>query len=180
MNERTGWNTKRSIVFERDHGICQVCGLDIIKFEDYHNIENFYECGHKVDRVCGGSDELDNLVVMCTRCNRFKPLHNNENEYQTWIDNGGIIYDLTNFFSKNTRKENLEHFQSIDNEINGYFNELMNITSLTYFLESRFEIYYDIKTHMNKWIIDNAEYDSFNNLGINNPIKGTLQPWGRS
>lgn len=81
-----GWKKIRGIVFERDDGICQVCGRELTP--------NRYECGHKVDRVSGGNDHPDNLVVMCGTCNRLKPKHRTEEEYEVWIDNGFWIGEV--------------------------------------------------------------------------------------
>jgi len=76
------WRYVRRAVWERDGGICQVCKESI-------EIE-VYECGHKVDRFLGGSDKMDNLVVMCSFCNRLKGPHDTPEEYEAWVDNGGV------------------------------------------------------------------------------------------
>jgi len=72
------WNELRNAVWKRDKGICSIC-----KFR----IEwNDYECGHIVDRCCGGTDELVNLTVMCTFCNRIiKELHETKEDYEQWL-----------------------------------------------------------------------------------------------
>lgn len=77
MNKQMSWASKRLEVFDRDNGICDICTRKL-NFGDF-------ECGHIVDRVCGGSDELDNLVVMCSLCNRaIKELHTTREEYDQW------------------------------------------------------------------------------------------------
>lgn len=74
------WSTLRKLVWLRDDERCDVCGNQIT-WEMYH-------CGHIVDRVCGGSDRLDNLVVMCNYCNLFrKDLHETKEQYIEWRDN---------------------------------------------------------------------------------------------
>lgn len=71
----------RLLVWERDGPICQVCREEIDM--------DYYECGHKIDRVCGGSDDPENLVVMCNLCNRLKPLTDTLEEYEAWAATGG-------------------------------------------------------------------------------------------
>lgn len=92
---RIGWNRLRDLVWKRDHGICQVCGLDISK------IKAWYDCGHIVDRFCGGEDEADNVVVMCCYCNQMKPFHSTPQEYHEWLQAGywvqESIDELTQF-----------------------------------------------------------------------------------
>ena len=81
------WRALRIFVWDRDGGVCQVCG-DCIPIDHY-------ECGHKIDRVAGGKDIADNLAVMCTMCNRLKPVHDTIEQYNTWRENPGhleIIY----------------------------------------------------------------------------------------
>lgn len=71
------WEKTREFIWNRDKGVCQVC-LDCID-------KKYYECGHIVDRVCGGSDRVSNLVVMCVTCNRLKSLTNTREEYIEWV-----------------------------------------------------------------------------------------------
>lgn len=71
------WNKTRSLVYDRDGGVCDIC-QDKIEYEVYH-------AGHIIDRVCGGTDRLENLVCMCSLCNIvFKPLHETKEEYEEW------------------------------------------------------------------------------------------------
>lgn len=73
------WENIRQRIWERDGGVCDVCG-DTIPIEHY-------DCGHIVDRVCDGTDLDDNLVVMCNVCNRLrKPLHETPEQYYEWRD----------------------------------------------------------------------------------------------
>ena len=74
------WDVKRQLVWKRDGGICQLCKRTLKLSE--------YECGHIVDKMCGGSDELDNLVVMCWACNHLKGQHETREEYEKWVESG--------------------------------------------------------------------------------------------
>lgn len=74
------WNKIRKRIWNRDRPRCQVCKKRILP--------EFYECGHIVDRVRGGSDLDDNLVAMCITCNRLKPCHNTREEYDAWVASG--------------------------------------------------------------------------------------------
>ncbi len=72
------WSNKREIVYERDNGICHICGKHV-PWEDYN-------CGHIVDRCCGGSDRLSNLVCMCAYCNDvMKDCHETREQYVEWL-----------------------------------------------------------------------------------------------
>lgn len=65
-------------IYSRDGGVCHVCALRV-PFD-------YYECGHIVDVMCGGSTRDSNLVVMCRLCNqRRKPLHDTRAEYLEWL-----------------------------------------------------------------------------------------------
>jgi 5-methylcytosine-specific restriction endonuclease McrA len=76
--ERRIWFDLRNDVYERDEGICQVCQRPV----SYPK----FQVGHIVDRYMGGSDTLDNVVVMCERCNTLKPYHRSKEEYGEWFD----------------------------------------------------------------------------------------------
>lgn len=81
------WTKIRKLVYERDKGLCYICKT----FVEWQ----FYECGHIVDRVCGGSDLPENLVTMCNVCNRgVKPLHKTRKEFDEWMDRGGEKHEL--------------------------------------------------------------------------------------
>ena len=41
-----------------------------------------------MDRVAGGSDRDDNLVLMCAACNRWKPVHDTRAAYDAWLASG--------------------------------------------------------------------------------------------
>jgi hypothetical protein len=80
------WSHLRVLVYERDRGVCQVCG-DTVDLA-------FYECGHIIDRVVGGSDRLSNLVCMGISCNRVKPLTETREAYIAWASEGGPIRQI--------------------------------------------------------------------------------------
>jgi len=77
---KLNWKKLRKLVWERDCGICQVCGAKI-KPSTYH-------CGHIVDRCIGGPDEPGNLLVMCEFCNQVKPIHETREEFDDWMRGG--------------------------------------------------------------------------------------------
>lgn len=74
------WRVLRREVYDRDRAICHVCGA--------HVPPTNYECGHIIDRMCGGWDHPSNLVVMCRTCNRMKPPHDTRAEYMAWLEAG--------------------------------------------------------------------------------------------
>lgn len=74
------WKQIRREVYDRDRGICQVCG-DFVEWE-------YYECGHIIDVLRGGSDRKSNLLCMCNVCNRRKPIHNTRREFWDWVRSG--------------------------------------------------------------------------------------------
>lgn len=80
------WHKARRLVWERDGAKCRVCGRYLTQEQ--------YECGHIIDRVCGGSDQLHNLVVMCRICNQLKPLTPTREEYTAWALAGGGVGEL--------------------------------------------------------------------------------------
>lgn len=56
------WKSLRVLIFERDGYICQYCGISV---DSPH-------CDHVFPRSRGGSDEIENLVTACPRCNISK------------------------------------------------------------------------------------------------------------
>jgi hypothetical protein len=72
------WAVLRQLIYERDDGVCWVCG-------EWVEIEH-YECGHLIARLCGGLDIPENLVVMCNVCNRLKPEHDSIEAVTAWRD----------------------------------------------------------------------------------------------
>jgi 5-methylcytosine-specific restriction endonuclease McrA len=82
------WDQTRQRIWERDGGVCQVCG-DAIAWQQY-------ECGHIIDRCVGGSDRPSNLVCMCILCNRLNPLTKTRAEYLAWARQGGPAMEIAN------------------------------------------------------------------------------------
>ncbi len=73
------WPSIRRLIWRRDNGTCQVCNREV---------SDYFECGHIVDRVAGGSDLPSNLVTMCYLCNRLKPIHETREQYVAWLEAG--------------------------------------------------------------------------------------------
>ena len=72
------WARLRREVYARDKGRCRVCMA---------RVGRVWDAGHLVDRIVGGSDELDNLVLMCARCNRtLKPITRTRAEAFAWLE----------------------------------------------------------------------------------------------
>jgi 5-methylcytosine-specific restriction endonuclease McrA len=55
---------RRAAIYQRDHGICHICG-DAIAWE-------YFEIDHVIPRSRGGSDDEENLKASHRRCNRHK------------------------------------------------------------------------------------------------------------
>ncbi|MFN8468246.1 MAG: HNH endonuclease [Caldilineaceae bacterium] len=83
---RLSWHKIRELVWQRDQGICQVCGVRLHK--------DLYDCGHIIDRIVGGSDRPANLVAMCVLCNQGKPITKTRGEYLEWAKAGGPIWEV--------------------------------------------------------------------------------------
>ena len=56
-----GWRRLRQQVIQRDGGVCQYCGSD----------ENLH-IDHIIPKRLNGSDDMDNLITACRRCNLAK------------------------------------------------------------------------------------------------------------
>jgi 5-methylcytosine-specific restriction endonuclease McrA len=80
VKQELSWRKTRELVWKRDGNRCQVCRKEIPK--------KHYHCGHIIDRVAGGDDSPDNLVVMCDMCNIYKPVHDTLEEYDDWVRSG--------------------------------------------------------------------------------------------
>jgi hypothetical protein len=81
------WFVIRRRIWTRDTGVCQVCQTKIALCD--------YQCGHIVDRMAGGSDRDDNLVVMSGASNQFKPVHDTRAAYDAWIEGGYWKREMT-------------------------------------------------------------------------------------
>lgn len=76
--ERMSWARLRRDVYARDKGRCRVC---------LARVGRVWDAGHLVDRIVGGTDDLDNLVLMCARCNRtLKPITRSRAEALAWLE----------------------------------------------------------------------------------------------
>jgi 5-methylcytosine-specific restriction endonuclease McrA len=72
------WAKLRREIYARDGGRCRACGL---------RVGRVWDAGHLVDRIQGGADTLDNLVLMCARCNRtLKPITPTRAEADAWLE----------------------------------------------------------------------------------------------
>ena len=74
---------KRKRVFERDNGICQMCGIKLtMHLEPFGNMEcfpkNYYTIDHIKPVSKGGKNSEENLRLLCRTCNCSK--HNREAE----------------------------------------------------------------------------------------------------
>jgi 5-methylcytosine-specific restriction protein A len=82
------WGSIRHRIFARDHGRCDACGWDLSPTPEHAR------CTHVVDRAVGGTDDDDNLVVLCADCAQEKPIHASRAAYDTWRDSGGWLGGL--------------------------------------------------------------------------------------
>jgi hypothetical protein len=82
-------------VFIHDKCICQYCGFAGLEFEKWRQL---MIC-HLIPKDCGGSDQPDNLVVSCPRCNQLK---------QDFIKRANI--DLANIPSREKLIEMARHY----------------------------------------------------------------------
>lgn len=78
-----GWRRIRRRIYERDGGRCVECGIEVEP--------TGWQCGHKIDRSQGGSDEDENLAVMCQKCNAYKPRHATQAAYDQWHEGKGRL-----------------------------------------------------------------------------------------
>ncbi|CAB4222043.1 HNHc domain containing protein [uncultured Caudovirales phage] len=60
-NNTAQFKRQRLRVLARDQYTCQYCGT-----------VGATHCDHVIPKVDGGSDEMDNLVASCARCNQLK------------------------------------------------------------------------------------------------------------
>lgn len=84
---RESWSSIRRRVWERSPHECAVCETALA--------EDAWECGHKVDRMCGGSDLDENLAPVCGWCNIMKPMHETIAEYEAWRAQGSPLLRIT-------------------------------------------------------------------------------------
>jgi 5-methylcytosine-specific restriction endonuclease McrA len=71
------WARLRHRVYRRDGGRCQTC---------LERVGRLWDLGHLVDRSVGGTDAIDNVILMCPRCNRSeKPITPTRAEALEWL-----------------------------------------------------------------------------------------------
>lgn len=97
------WEKIRQIVYERDAGVCNVCG----GFVEWRH----YECGHIIEKFLCGVDHPSNLVVMHVICNRLKPVHRTRGEYLAWVRCGAWMAKLANEVAEGMSKEEIRELE---------------------------------------------------------------------
>ncbi len=68
-NNPPDWQTRRELVFGREGGQCQRCGVTL----SWHQKPHVH---HITRRVHGGNHDLNNLALLCLDCHTFMPDHN--------------------------------------------------------------------------------------------------------
>jgi predicted restriction endonuclease len=93
-------------VFERDNYTCQKC-----KIQD--KTARILEAHHTIPLYLSGSDELDNLMTLCSDCHHFAP--NDKKEFLEYIEEemDGTATTLMKAFKK-VREEHPELFDKFD------------------------------------------------------------------
>ena len=75
MSKRRRLSTRdRASLFERDSGVCHMCGLRI-------EAGQAWEASHRIPLACGGADDMSNLSPAHKRCHR----EHTANVDQPWI-----------------------------------------------------------------------------------------------
>ena len=94
LNNRGGsskWRSLRDHIIRRDAGICQICG------------DEGTDVDHRVERRDGGTDEPDNLWLLCNRCHKAKTARRtSQNKYDVFFKNGKTPHDPTYRFPSPT------------------------------------------------------------------------------
>lgn len=135
----------RNKVIERDKSICQICGKNCSESE--------IEIDHIKPISKGGKSVIQNLQVLCKKCNRRKS--------NKWIENDN------NFSIKNTSDSSKSSI-SINN------NSLKNKNSEPYFLQGK---YIEIGDEVKLQYLDDNEIDSYKiveNYERNNVLKNVI------
>ncbi len=59
----------RAYVIDRDGNTCQMCGVAAAEIHPFDGRPARMQLGHVIDKTKGGSDEADNLRLLCSVCN---------------------------------------------------------------------------------------------------------------
>ncbi len=59
----------RAFVIDRDGNTCQMCGVAAAEIHPFDGRPARMQLGHIIDKTKGGSDETDNLRLLCSVCN---------------------------------------------------------------------------------------------------------------
>lgn len=59
----------RAFVIDRDGNTCQMCGVAAGEIHPFDGRPAKMQLGHVIDKTKGGSDEADNLKLLCSVCN---------------------------------------------------------------------------------------------------------------
>lgn len=87
-------------IFDRDEGICQICGRTI-EFGDG-------EIEHRIPKSKGGSDDSGNLQWACHRCNKLKSNTRTNEEVREMLSLPKDFEDIMNSRTKNSHSEKLD------------------------------------------------------------------------
>lgn len=103
MKERN--QTLRKKVFERDDFTCQKC-----KIQD--KTERILEAHHIIPLYAGGTDELSNMITLCSDCHHFAP--NNKEQFENYRkeETDGTLTTLIKSWNK-FREEHPEFFDNL-------------------------------------------------------------------
>ncbi len=59
----------RAYVIDRDGNTCQMCGVAAAEIHPFDGRPARMQLGHIIDKTKGGTDEADNLKLLCSVCN---------------------------------------------------------------------------------------------------------------
>ena len=68
-SERSISKETRAYVIDRDGNTCQMCGVAAGEIHPFDGRPTRMQLGHVIDKSKGGSDEADNLRLLCSVCN---------------------------------------------------------------------------------------------------------------
>ena len=87
------WDERRRIIFNRDGGRCQRCGINM-ELDECH-------IHHIKPRARGGDHSLTNLVTLCRSCHPLMPGHEHMKEVVSYYITGRIIHSYRCSIVKN-------------------------------------------------------------------------------